>query len=243
LLYGRDGKVNLGVELPGVELETYGTVAYDMATKSVAFNLSGSLDFYYDKKALEIMTEGINKTAELSGVDIDRTTLSQAVTEKVSKEEAENLKAEYTLNGSVKKLPKELNSAIYFTNLKLTWDERTYGFISKPISAIVAVDGTPVFKDFTVRMLINYTEAGDRGNTLGYLVELPGGERPGDYYFYRFQRVKKDTDLNIITSDKALQNYILELKDDKKKGKNIEFELKNKNAAVYLEEFTRFWGN
>jgi len=238
-----DGLVDLGIGLPGVEMETYGTVNYNTAKKETTLNLSGGFDFFFDKKAMELVSSAITGTTGLSGIDIGRTTLEQAIAEQVSKEEAENIKADYTLDGEVKKLPKELNKAMYLTNLKLQWDDRAVGFVSKPITGIVSLNGTPIFKDFTVRLAIEYKgDAGDRGNKLGYLIELPGEDKPGNYYFFRFERIKKNTVLNVLTSDKELQNYMLELKDDKLKDKNFSYQLRTKNAASYLSSFRTFWG-
>lgn len=238
-----DGLVNLDLNLPGVETDVYGVVNYDMKTKKTSINISGGLKFFFDKKAMEMIATSIKNTAGISGVDFGRTTLEQAVTERISRVAAEDLKADYTLDGEVRRLPKELNDMVYMTNMRMQWDDRALGFVSEPISGIVGLEGTPLFKDFTIRMAIEYAvEGGDRGTKLGYLIELPGGEKPGDYYFFRFERVKKSTVLNIISSDKALQAYILELKEDKKKEKDLSFDIRVSGAANYLGSFTTFWG-
>ena len=238
-----DGKVDLGVDIPGVEFETYGTVNYNMATKLTSLNLTGGLNFFFDKKAMELVSTAINTAEGMSGIDVGRTTFEQAVTAMVSKEEAENLVADYALDGEVKKLPKELSQMAYLTNLKLEWSDRAIGFVSKPITGIIGLDGVPLFKDFTVRLAVEYVVDGaDRGNKLGFLIELPGGEKPGNYYFFRIERIKKNAEMSVITSDKALQAYILELKEDKLKDKDFAFELKSKNAAAYLSAFRTFWG-
>ncbi|MDG1914729.1 MAG: hypothetical protein P8I55_09095 [Crocinitomix sp.] len=238
-----DGLVDLGLELPGVEFETYGNVSYNTATKLTTLNLSGGLDFYFDKKAMEFISNAISSSEGLSGVDLGRTTFEQAVQEQVSKDEAENIRADYTVDGVVKKFPKELNKQIYMTNLRLKWDSRAIGFVSEPITGIVGLNGVPLFKDFTVRLALEYTvEGADRGNKLGYLIEMPGGDKPGNYYYFRFERIKKSTVMSLITSDKAMQNYVLELKDDKLKEKDFSYALRTKNAAGYLSTFRTFWG-
>ena len=100
-----------------------------------------------------------------------------------------------------------------------------------------------VIKDVKTLSGMEYVvEGADRGNKLGLLIELPGGEKPGNYYFFRIERIKKNAEMSVITSDKALQAYILELKEDKLKDKDFSFELKSKNAAAYLSAFRTFWG-
>ena len=226
-----------------MDFQTYGFVSYNTATRETSLNLSGGLDFFFDKKAMEFISNAIASAEGLSGVEIGRTTFEQAVTEQISKEEAENIKADYTLDGEVKKLPKELNQTIYMTNLRMKWSDRAIGFVSEPITGIIGLKGSPIFKDFTVRLALEYTVDGaDRGNKLGYMIEMPAGERPGDYYFMRFERIKKATVMSLITSDKALQNYMLELKDDKLKEKDFSYALRSKNVQLYLSQFRTFWG-
>lgn len=239
-----DGLVDLGMELPGVEFKTYGIVNYDMANKSTTLNLSGGLNFFYDKKSLEYMTSAINASEGLTGIDWDRTTLGQAVKSEISEEVAENMRADYAIKGAEGvKIPKELEPyAVYLTNLRFKWDDRANGFVSNQITAIVSLFGAPILKDFTVRMAIQYIRSGDRGTKMGLLVELPGKDGlPGDFYFYSFERIKKETILKVYTTDKTLQNYMLTLKEDKTKGKDLSFGF-NKNYADPISQFRGFWG-
>ncbi|MCH2235888.1 MAG: hypothetical protein MK078_16725 [Crocinitomicaceae bacterium] len=238
-----DGEVDLTMNLPDVEFKTYGEVKYDMATKQTTMNLSGGLNFFFDKKAMSFMADDIKGTEGIAGVDMPRTTLVQAIREDASVEIAENVRADYTIDGEVKKLPKEMEATMYLTNLRMKWNDRAGGFLSEPISGIVGLMGEPLFKDFTVRLSIQYSvEGGDRGTKMGYLVELPGGEKPGNYYFFRFERVKKNTQMYVITSNKDLQAYMAELKEDKTKQKNFSYELKTSKAAAYLSNFRSLFG-
>lgn len=241
-----DGFVDLGMDLPGVEFKTYGLVKYDAATKETTMNLSGGLDFFYDKKAMEFISNAITSAEGISGIDWDRTSLSQALKEGVSEEAAENMKADYTIKGAAEvKIPKELEKySIYLTNLRFKWDNRAQGgaLISQPITGIVSLFGVPILKDFTVRMAIQYIVSGDRGTKMGFLIEMPPKEGvPGDFYFFDFERVKRETVLDISTSDKALRDYLVLLKEDKLKGKDFSFGFR-KDAAQGLSNFKGHWG-
>ncbi|MCB9223217.1 MAG: hypothetical protein H6582_03485 [Crocinitomicaceae bacterium] len=231
-----DGLIDLAINLPDVEMKTYGVVDYNAAKKTTTMNLSGGLEFYMDKKVIEFMAEDVKTTEGLGAIDFGRTTLKQAVSELVSKEEAENMKTEYTINGpeGIKKLPKEMSDApIFLSNLRLEWNDRGKGLISKPITGLVSLFGDPLFKDFTVKFAVQYSvEGGNSGTKLGFLVELPGGEKPGNYYFFAFERVKQTTALYIITSNKEVQEYIASLKEDKTKQKKLSFELRSKTDKM-----------
>jgi hypothetical protein len=239
-----DGLVDLALDLPDVEFKTYGVVNYNAAKKQTTMNLSGGMNFFMDKKVVEYMGEDIKTTEGLGAIDFNRTTLKQAISEEVSKEEAENIKSEYTIKGpeEIKKLPKEMSEApFYLSNLRLEWNERAGGFVSKPITGLVAVYGDALFKDFTVRLAVQYSAKGSQyGTKMGFLVELPGGEKPGNYYYFRIERLKNNTVINITTSNKEVQNYIAELKDDKMKQKKVSFKLRSKTN--YLLEFKGLFG-
>jgi len=233
-----DGQIDMALNLPDVEFKPYGVVSYDASTKKTTMNLTGGIEFYMDKKVIDLMTEDIKATEGLGAIDYDRTTLKQAVTELVSKEEAENMQEQYTIDGasSIKKLPKEMTTApMYLSNLRLEWNNRARGFISKPITGLVSTFGDPLFKDFTLRWAVQYSvEGGNIGTKMGYLVELPGTQDgpPGNYYFFGFERRKNITMVQITSSNKELQNYIVELKDDKKKVKKLNFELRTKSDKM-----------
>ena len=85
-------------------------------------------------------------------------------------------------------------------------------------------------------------DGSDRGTKLGYLIELPGGDAPGNYYFFRFERIKRTTFMNLVTSDKALQAYMSELKDEKLKDTDFSYQLRTQNAEGFLSTFRTFWG-
>lgn len=238
-----DGLVDLGLELPGVEFETYGVVNYNAANQLTTMNLSGALSFFVDKKAMDLIANDIKSAEGLSGIDIGRTTLEQAVSEQISKEEAENLKADYTLDGEVKKLPKEMQQTFYLSNIKLAWSDDDIALVSNPITAIVGINGEPIFKDFTVKLAIQYSVPGGlRGDKLGLLIELPGGEKPGNYYYFAMNRVKKNTEMDIMTSSKELEAILLELSDEKRKEKDFQYALRTKNKATYLSVFRGLFG-
>lgn len=132
---------------------------------------------------------------------------------------------------------------MYLTNLKMKWNDRAIGFLSEPITGIVGLNGVPLFKDFTVRLALEYTvKNADRGNKLGVLIELPGGDVPGNFYFFYFERIKKETVMNFMTSDKIMDAYMLELKDDKLKDKDFSYEVKSKSAAAFMSPWRSLFG-
>jgi len=235
-----DGVINLHVNLPDVEFKPTGTVNYNASTGTTTMNVSGGLDFYYDEKALEMNADKILETEELSGIDFNTITLEQAIKEDIDEKTAEKIKSDYTLKGEVKKIPKQMQKPFYFTNVRFTWDDRSKSFLSKDITGIVSMGSKAIFKDFTVKMAIQYSvedkKQKGRGDKLSYMIELPGAK----HYFYHFERIQKDTKLQVFTNDKLLQEYILALKEDKKKQKKLSFDYSSK--TIYLSQFRSLFG-
>jgi len=235
-----DGLINLHVNIPDVEFKPTGTVKYNAATGSTTLDISGGLDFYYDDKALEMNADKILETEELTGIDFNTITLEQAIKEDVDKETAEKIKSDYTLKGEVKKVPKEMQKPFYFTNVRFTWDDRNKSFLSKPITGIVNMGDKPIYKDFTVKMAIQYSVQDNkqkgRGDKLSYMIDLPSAK----YYYYHFERIQKETKLQVFTNDKGLQEYMLGLKEDKKKQKKLSFDFSSK--TIYLSQFRSLFG-
>jgi hypothetical protein len=234
-----DGKIDMALNMPDVEFKPYGVINYNAANRKTTMNLSGGLEFFMEKKIIEVMVEDIKTTEGLGSIDFGRTTLKQAITESVSKKEAENIETKYVTSGnepeSIKKLPKELESApFYLANLRMEWVPRANGLVSQPITGLVAAHGDPLFRDFTVRVMIRYfSEGKNSGTTVGLLFELPGKEDvPGNTYFYSLESRKGQTNVYVYTTNKELANYIAELKPDKLKQKKIEIILQSKPSRL-----------
>ena len=94
--------------------------------------------------------------------------------------------------------------------------------------------GNTLFKDFTVKLAIQYSvEGGAFGTKMGFLVELPGNdERPGNIYFFSLERRKNNTSIFVYSSNKEMTGYMAELKDDKLKQKKIEIILTAKPSRM-----------
>jgi hypothetical protein len=235
-----DGRINLQTDLPDVTFNPIGTVNYNASTRQTSMNVSGGVNFFYDKKAAEMNAEKILATKDLSGIDFNTITLEQAIKEDASEEIAENIKNDYVVKGEVKKVPKEMQQPFYFTNLRLVWSDRNKAFISKSITGIVNMYDVPVYKDFSVKLAIQYSTKDDKqkgkGTKMSWMIELPGAK----YYYYHFERIEKDTRLQVFTNDKLVTDYLLALKEDKKKQKKLYFEFADK--TIYLTRFRSLFG-
>ena len=98
----------------------------------------------------------------------------------------------------------------------------------------------PIYKDFTVRMAIQYSvkdnkEKG-RGDKISFMIDLPGAK----YYYYHFERIAKETKLQVFSNDKVLEEYLLTMKEDKRKQKKLFFDFSKK--TIYISQFRSLFG-
>ena len=133
-----------------------------------------------------------------------------------------------------------MQQPFYLTNVRLVWSDRNKAFISKSITGIVNMYDVPVYKDFTVKLAIQYSTKDEkqkgRGTKMSWMIELPGAK----YYYYHFERIAKDTKLQVFTNDKLLEEYLLEMKEDKRKQKKLFYLYANK--TIYLSRFRSLFG-
>ena len=182
----------------------------------------------------------------LGAVDFARTSLKQAITEIVDSAEAEEIQAKYLTGGgadALGKMPKGMQAPFFFTNLRFEWNQRANGLISQPITGIVSSYGKPMFKDFTVRLMIRYFGEGkNTGTQMGLMIEVPGKEGvPGNYYFIAIEgRGTSATNVYLVTSNKELKNYLSELKPDKLKQKKVEIKTTGKGGERILQQYRTY---
>ncbi|MBI4647957.1 MAG: hypothetical protein HY738_15555 [Bacteroidia bacterium] len=128
ILYG-EGKVSLGTKFEGIETISVGNINNSLNRNNFDFDILLGLNFYFYDKCLELMAKILTEATGLEGVDVMRSTYIKGLTELFGVEVAEKLRSELAL-GSIKKLPKELQSSIFLNYLNLKWDTKTNSYLS-----------------------------------------------------------------------------------------------------------------
>lgn len=217
-----DGKINLGFDYSDVNIEAVGTMTYNQDSRETAMNLTLKYNLPVDKSAFEKMAEGIANTVDLKPLQMDPTTLEQALNTWAGQKVADKFKSDYTLKGEIKKMPSELESAFILTGIRLksiARDDEFKGLVSaQPEATLVSVFGEPVLKTFPVQVAFFRSNVGDR---FGINLEIPGGKM----YFFNYEVRKKDGKMSVFTSDKEFEERISSLKPDKRKVKNFEYDV------------------
>jgi hypothetical protein len=233
-----DGRIDLGANYGDVKIESVGIVNYTTKTKETTFNLTSKYTFPIDKGLMEDVAERMAVVEELKPLDFNTTTIEQAALEWAGREEADKMKASFTINGE-KDVPKELEGTMTVTGIKLSSFNvkgmKEKGLISTDANAyIVNMYGTPVFKKVPYKVFYQKSYSDLQADKFGIQINVP----TLDYYF-DYSMEKKDGTMRIISGDQAFLEKLKGIKDDKKKIKNFKYQ--HETAGIYLSKFLRYF--
>ncbi|MCF8369685.1 MAG: hypothetical protein K9G76_11650 [Bacteroidales bacterium] len=216
------GALDLGASLGRVKLDTYGQVNYYMIPDSASFEVVQLFDFPFDNKALEIMTEEINMK-NLQGLNTNTPVFIKALNDIMGAEKAEKIVSDLSLFGKFRKFPDELKKTLVFGDLKFKWNYATRSFISYGKIGLSSIGKDQVNKYVNGTIEIARKRTGD---VVNIYIEFDNGK---SWYFFNYRNNLMQT----ISSNMDYNNYIRELKDDKrtvkkdKEGEEYSFIISN----------------
>ncbi|MEZ5195725.1 MAG: hypothetical protein R2764_04830 [Bacteroidales bacterium] len=205
------GVMNLGADFGQVAVQTVGNINHYIIPDSTNFDLVVMIDFPFDDKALEVMTENI-VGKNLQGVNLTRPAFLKALTDILGEKEAEKIVADLRLFGRFRKYPNELQKTLLFTELKFRWNYASRSYISTGPIGLGSIGKTQINKYVDGYVEIQRKRTGD---VLNIYLELENG-RSWYYFNYRSNRMQS------ISSNTDYNNIIRELKDDKRTEKESE---------------------
>jgi hypothetical protein len=234
-----DGQIDLGMNYGDVTVKSVGTVNYDPKKGETNFNLTSKFAMPVDKGLMEKLAVRLAVVEGLKPLDFNSSTMEQAMVEWSGREEADKMKAAYTINGDLK-FPKEMESTITLTGLKLkTFDIKTMqdrGLISTSETAsIVGFYGKPIFKAVPFKAFFLQTFSETSADKFGLQINIPTLD-----YFFDYGMELKDGTLRILSGDAEFVTALSAIKDDKKKIKNFKYQLET--GTVYVSKFLRYFG-
>jgi len=126
----------------------------------------------------------------------------------MGKEEGDKLISQLTLYGTVKKLPKELQSQLFLSNIKLKWNNQTHSYISEGSIGVAGIGTKMINKEATGTIEIRKRKQGDQ---LNMYIEFD----PMHWYFFTYYQGQ----MQVASSNPDFNNIISTLKDDKRSEK------------------------
>jgi hypothetical protein len=210
-LYG-EGKIDLGMEYGPVEVSSFGNAIQYIIPDSTNFDVVLGLKFHFSDDFLEMIINELN-LSNLEGVSLTDSKYLNMLTGLLGKEEADRIVTELSLYGTLRRLPQELEYTLLFSDVKLTWNQRSRSYVSRgPI-------GIGSIKDKQVNKYVNgYIELGKRrgGDVLNIYIEL--SDKLWYYFNYNnliLQSISSDDTYNTELRDMAEKKRTLKLKETK----------------------------
>ena len=199
-----DGKLNIWQDDNKFRVITAGTVEHKIIPDSTYVNTALLLDFYFDKTALQMMTDSIrlsnnkpaNPTEEVFPMFLKKV---------VGTDASALMLTELALYGQIKKLPEVLKHKLLFTDLNFRWDKRSSSFVSMGKIGLGSIDEQAVNKYVEGFVQI---EKGRSGSGINILLKPSKNQ----WYFLSY----KFGILQVLSSDNTFNMYIEELKPEKR---------------------------
>lgn len=234
-----DGKIDLGMNYGDVKVSSVGIVNYDPKKGETTMNLTSKFEMPLDKGLMQNLAKKLVVVEGLKPLDFNTTTIEQAALEWAGREKADKMKADYTIKGEMN-VPKELESALTITGIKLTsYDVK--GVMEKGLittsetAAILTMYGEPMFKMVPFKAFFQQTNSEVATDKFGLQINIP----TLDYYF-DYSMDAKDGTLRILTGDSEFVTAVNSIKDDKRKIKNFKYAIEE--GTIYLSKFLRYFG-
>ncbi len=220
--YG-DGKIDLAPNLGRVSMKTYGNINHFIIPDSSTLETVIILNFFFNDNALKLMNENIDKYPTLKGLDLTKSTFTKTLTEIFGNKEADKYIAEISLNGSLKKIPTELQSTFVLSEVKMKWDFLNKQFVSDGKIGIVSIDKKQINKYVNGYITLKKQKAGDEINIYIEFSE-------NDWYYFNY----KTNIMQALSSIPEFNTAIRETKPDNRTVK-AENDLPNYQYTISTE--------
>lgn len=209
ILYG-EGKFDLGVDLDQVRLTTAGAIKYDLNTNKLDFDIVLGINFYIDELSINTMANDLDSLPDLPIVNLSNKKFILSINNIAGANKAKSFLEELNLFGNVKNVPDELNFKLFFSDIKMKWDEsyrsfRTYGKIG-----LGSVNNTQINRYVNGIIEIPVRRSGD---IMDIYLEI---DRLKWYYFGYTPGV-----MQILSSNKEMNDAIMAVKSSKRTLKPV----------------------
>jgi len=228
-----DGKIDFHSNLIMTDVDQVGKVTYNTVTNETSIDGTCAVDFFFDENLTKLIAEKIQKSMELSALDITKTKYEKAITESLPQAEADKIISELNIQGKLKKIPEQIKSLFFFADAKWVWDEDEESFHTVSKLGLAHMGKKEVFKYVTGRIEIQKKRSFDVFNMY---IQVD----PSTWYFFEC----KNGIMSILSSDSAFKTALTEIKDDKRrvkgeKGEKFSFMMiaSNKKRNDFVDRF------
>ena len=178
------------------------------------------------------MAADFTNMGPLKPIDVNKGDVQKNLRQFLGKDEADKLISQLTLYGTAKKIPKELQSSLYFSQLTLRWNNQTRSYVSDGKIGVGSVGKTMVNKMCDGKIGFKKKRGADEINIY---IELD----PQHWYYFNYV----NGFMQVLSSNNDFLTAISTLKSDKREQKNDKgkytFGVSTSNKkAIFLRKFT-----
>ncbi|MBU2650697.1 MAG: hypothetical protein KKA81_07170, partial [Bacteroidetes bacterium] len=231
------GMTDLGVDMPYIDLVTYGESEYFMIPDSLKLNLSAGINFFLDFQLLEMMTDEL-QLANLQGLSLDNPIYQGAMTALVGEEESAKAREEIALYGASRRVPQNMRFTVFLSELKMIWDEESRSYVSSGLLGVSSVGNTPINKYVNGYLQIEMRETAP---IMNLYLEI----NSTTWFFFSY----RSNILQTISSSDKYNDLVMTLKPDRRTIKEkdeeepYEFVISSKRKRIeFLVEMERIAG-
>ena len=199
-----DGNFNLGLDINMMTVKSSGTFEHLIINDSTYINTALLLDFYFDEKALDMISDSLRLTNNDVG-SMAEGLFPMFLRKNLTYDIAERHITDIALYGQMKKMPEQLSHKIIFNDLRLYWDIYTRSFISIGKIGIGYLGGNVVNKYVDGWVQI---EKGNTGSSISIYLQPTAST----WYYLNY----KNGIMQVLSSDNAFNERIEIIKPEKR---------------------------
>jgi hypothetical protein len=126
-----DGEMSLGDGRSQMNMHSWGTIDYNLNNDNMEMDMVLALDFFFSNDILKQTAVRLNKETLLEGTDLTRPAFKTALNELLKTKDRKSFVQDVEDYGAPEKFPKELQSTITFSQIKMKWTPEAVSFLSE----------------------------------------------------------------------------------------------------------------
>jgi hypothetical protein len=227
-----EGVLNLGPDYGNVDMQTVGTMTDYLVRDSVEAKLMVMFNFFFDDGALDKMAADFTNMGSLKPIDVTNKDVQKNLRQLMGKDVADKFITQLTLYGTAKKIPKEIQSQLFFSQLNMKWNNQTRSYVSDGKIGVGSVGKTFVNKLCDGKIEFKKHRGADEINMY---IELD----PQHWYYFNYV----NGFMQVMSSNNDFLTAISSLKPDKRETKTDKgkytFNVSTSNKkTIFLRKFS-----
>ena len=242
------GKIDLGINLDPVAITSYGSIAYNINKEKTIIRVTSKIDIPLQKSIVSKLADQISLSDSLSEYTFDRQTQDE-LTDVFSvfgegREKGEKIFKEYD-EDKLRKMPSFLNATFLIPDLRLESyslpknadGDAISGLRSRNSKLVLfSVGDIPVLKKVPGQLLFMQETSTNVPSGFELILE---DKLMKHQYWWKYERVKRNGELKIFTSDMELFKELESIKPDKRKSKNFGFAIFDEGEMFQIMSLKR----